>query len=198
MVLDGRQRQQHHRTRGRTTPPRLGRAAVRDGHRPRGQCVAGGGGCCLYIGFGSPVGFVPFIYFAVSLGSLVVFGRTRRFQPFLVTQLLDILLTTAAGQMFVGGFQPSGAVGLWGILAPLGALVFLRVREAVRWFLAFVLVFMVTGVAGEVLFPDADLPAWFFSVMLASNVIGTGTVAFTVLASFAHATKRWRRCAPSR
>ena len=51
----------------------------------------------LYLGFGSPVGVVPYVYFAVSLGSLVVFARTRRFEPLLVTQLLDILLTTTAG-----------------------------------------------------------------------------------------------------
>jgi adenylate cyclase len=140
----------------------------------------------VYLAFGSPVGIVPFIYFAVSIGSLVLFARTRSFRFLLVTQLLDILLTTEAGQMLVGGFLPSGGVGLWGILAPLGALVFLEVRRAIRWFGAFVLVFLVTGVAGEVLFRDADLPIWFTSTMLALNVIGTGAVAFTLLATFAN------------
>jgi adenylate cyclase len=85
----------------------------------------------------------------------------------------------------VGGFLPSGAVGLWGILAPLGALVFLEVRHAIRWFGAFVLVFLLTGIAGEVLFRDANVPTWFTSTMLALNVIGAGSVAFTLLASFA-------------
>jgi adenylate cyclase len=140
----------------------------------------------LYLGFGSPVGVVPFVYFAVSLGSLLVFARTRHFHTFLVTQLLDILVTTAVGQMLAGGFLPSGAVGLWGILAPLGALVFLDVREAVRWFVAFLVVFLLTGLAGEALFSDADLPVWFTSTMLALNVIGTASVAFTLLATFAH------------
>ena len=140
----------------------------------------------VYLAFGSPVGIVPYIYFAVSIGSLVLFARTRSFRLLLVTQLLDILLTTAAGQMLVGGFLPSGGVGLWGILAPLGALLFLEVRRAIRWFGAFVLVFLVTGVAGEVLFRDADLPIWFTSTMLALNVIGTGAVAFTLLATFAN------------
>jgi adenylate cyclase len=139
----------------------------------------------LYLSFGSLVGLVPFVYFAVSLGSLVVFARTRRFRPLLTTQLLDILLTTTAGQMLVGGFLPSGAVGLWGILAPLGALVFLEVRQAVRWFVAFVVVFLLTGLAGEAFFSDADLPAWFTSTMLAMNVVGTASVAFTLLATFA-------------
>jgi adenylate cyclase len=140
----------------------------------------------LYLALGSTVGVVPYVYFAVSLGSLLVFARTRRFQLFLVTQLLDILLTTNAGQMLVGGFLPSGGVGLWGILAPLGALVFLEVRQAVRWFAAFLAVFVLTGLAGEVFFADADLPVWFTSTMLALNIIGTASVAFTLLASFAH------------
>jgi adenylate cyclase len=140
----------------------------------------------LYLGFGSPAGVIPFMYFAVSLGSLVVFARTRRFQPFLVTQLLDILLTTTAGQMVTGGFLASGGVGLWGILAPLGALVFLEARRAVRWFIAFVVIFLLTGLAGELLFKDADLPKWFTSTMLALNVVGAASVAFTLLATFAH------------
>ncbi|MDQ4109411.1 MAG: adenylate/guanylate cyclase domain-containing protein [Actinomycetota bacterium] len=138
-----------------------------------------------YLALDSPVGIVPFIYLAVSLGSWVLFARTRNFRLLLVIQLVDILLTTTAGQMLVGGFLPSGGVALWGILAPLGALVFLEVRSAIRWFGAFVLVFLLTGVAGEVLFRDADLPIWFTSTMLALNVIGAGSVAFTLLASFA-------------
>ena len=140
----------------------------------------------LYLGFGSPVGVVPFIYFAVSLGSLVVYARTRRFELLVVTQLLAILLTTTAGQMLAGGFLPSGGVGMWGIVAPLGALVFLEVRQAVIWFGAFVVVFVLTGVAGEMFFSDADLPVSFTSTMLALNVIGAASVAFTLLASFAH------------
>jgi adenylate cyclase len=140
----------------------------------------------LYLAFGSPVGSVPFVYFAVSIGSLVVFARTRSFHPLLVAQLLDILITTTVGQMLIGGFLPSGGVGLWGILAPLGALVFLEVRQAVRWFAAFLVIFVLTGIAGAVLFSDADLPVWFTSTMLALNIVGTASVAFTLLASFAN------------
>ena len=138
-----------------------------------------------YLAFGSLVGIVPYIYLAVSIGSLVLFARTRNFRLLLVIQLLDILLTTTAGQMLVGGFLPSGGVGLWGILAPLGALVFLEVRRAIRWFVLFVLVFLLTGIVGEILFRDANLPSWFTTTMLALNVIGAGAIAFTLLASFA-------------
>ena len=139
----------------------------------------------LYLGFGSWAGITAFIYFAISLGSLVIFARTGSFRLLLVTQCLDILLAPTAGQMFVGGFLPSGGVALWAILAPLGALVFLEVRLAIRWFVAFVLVFLLTGVAGELFFPNADFPTWFPSTMLAMNIIGAGAISFTLLASFA-------------
>ena len=140
----------------------------------------------LYLGFGSPAGILPFVYFVVSLGSLVLFARTRSFRLLLMIQLADVLLTTTTGQMLVGGFLPSGGVAMWGILAPLGALMFLDVRGAVRWFGAFVVVFLLTGIAGEVLFRDPDyLPPGFTSTMLALNVIGAGGIAFTLLATFA-------------
>ncbi len=141
----------------------------------------------LYLSLGALVGIAPLVYFVVSVGSLVVFARIKSFGFLLVVQLVDILVApTAGGQMLLGGFLPSGAVGLWGILAPLGALVFLEVRQAIRWFAAFLVVFLLTGILGEILFPDADLPLWFTSTMLALNVIGAGSVSFTLLATFAN------------
>ena len=144
----------------------------------------------VYLAFGSWVGVLPFIYLAVSVGSIVWFARTRRFEPFLNVQLLDILLMPTLGMMVSGGFVPSGGVGLWGILAPLGALIFLEVRTAIRWFVAFLAVFVGFGVIGEIVFPPLDVPGWFTSAMVALNVVGTGTIAFTVLASFAHQRNR--------
>ena len=139
----------------------------------------------LYLALGSAVGIAPLVYCAISVASLVVFAKTKSFRFLLLVQLVNILVApTAGGQMLVGGFLPSGAVGLWGILAPLGALVFLEVRQAVRWFAAFLVVFVVTGILGEVLFTDAGLPVWFTSTMLALNVIGAGSIAFTLLAVF--------------
>jgi adenylate cyclase len=140
----------------------------------------------IYLGFGQPAGVLPVIYVSVSVGSLLVFARTGGFRFLLFVQLLDILLAPTLGQMLTGGFLPSGVVGLWGILAPLGALVFLDVRSAIGWFAAYLIVFLATGVGGELFFADAQLPAWFSSAMLALNVCFGGTVVFTLLALFAH------------
>src|SRR5689334_3030177 len=46
-------------------------------------------GSC-YLAFGSPVGVIPFVYFAVSVASLMVFARTGGFRTLLIVQLLDV------------------------------------------------------------------------------------------------------------
>jgi adenylate cyclase len=99
---------------------------------------------------------------------------------------IDILLAPTLSMIPLGGFVDSGGVGLWGILAPLGALVFAEVRAAARWFVAWVAVFLGSGIAGEVIGPIwTPLPGWFTSTMLALNIAVGGAIVFTLLAVFA-------------
>ncbi len=139
----------------------------------------------LYLALGSPVGFVPFVYFAISLGAIAVFARTRDAAFLLRVELLDILLAPTLSQAPLGGFLSSGGVGLWGILAPLGALVFSGVRSGVRWFGAFLGVFVGSGVVGEFVGGGATVPAWFNSTMVALNIVVASLIVFTLLAIFA-------------
>jgi adenylate cyclase len=140
----------------------------------------------LYLAFGSPVGVVPLVYFGVLLGAIVVFSRTRDFSGLLRTGQVDILLAPTLSMIPLGGFLNSGGVGLWGILAPLAALVFSDVASARRWYVAYLVVFLGSGIAGEVIGPIwSPLPGWFTSTMLAMNVAVGGTIVFTLLAVFA-------------
>jgi adenylate cyclase len=140
----------------------------------------------LYLAFGSPVGWVPLVYSAVLLTAIVVFSRTRDFAQFLRVGQVAILLAPTLSMIPLGGFLDSGGVGLWGILAPLGALVFSDVRSAARWYVAWVIVFLGSGIAGE-LFGGVSpaVPEWFTSMMLALNVTVGGAIVFTLLAVFA-------------
>jgi adenylate cyclase len=140
----------------------------------------------LYLAFGSPVGVVPLVYFAVLLGAIVVFSRTRDFPWFLRMGQLAILFAPTLSMIPLGGFLDAGGVGLWGILAPLGALVFSEVRSAARWYVAYLVVFLGSGLAGEIIGPVWEpLPVWFTSTMLALNIAVGGTIVFTLLAVFA-------------
>jgi len=100
-------------------------------------------------------------------------------------QLADILLAPTLSMAPLGGFLGAGGVGLWGILAPLGALVFGGVRDGVRWFAAFVVVFLASGLVGEAWRGLPLTPAWFNTTMLALNVVVASVIVFTLLAIFA-------------
>ncbi len=141
--------------------------------------------CGLYVSLGAPSGFLALAYFAISIGAIAVFARTRDFALFLRVELLDILLAPNLSMIFLGGFVTSTGVGVWGILAPMGALVFAGVRAGIRWYIAFLAVFLACGGAGEILGTVSPLPGWFTTLMLALNISVCGTIVFTLLALFA-------------
>lgn len=139
----------------------------------------------VYLAMGAPAGVVAFAYFVVSVASIGLFARTRNFELLLRIQLLDITLAPTLSMWPTAGFLVSGAVGLWGILGPMGALVFGSVRSSVRWFGLFAVAFLGAGLAGELTGGLSALPRWFSATMLAMNVIVGGAVVFTLLAVFA-------------
>src|SRR6187431_468264 len=140
----------------------------------------------LYLAFRSPVGVVPIVYLAILLGAILMFARNGNFARLLRVSQVDILLAPTLSMIPLGGFLAAGGVGLWGILAPLGALVFSEVRSAVRWYVAYLVVFLGSGLAGEIIGPVWEpLPVWFTSTMLALNIAVGGTIVFTLLAVFA-------------
>jgi adenylate cyclase len=139
----------------------------------------------IYLAFGATSGVIAWLYLLVSAAAVAVFSRTRDADWLLRVELLDILLAPTLAQAFVGGFAGSGAVGLWGILAPLGALVFDGARAGVRWFAAYVTVFLVAGLVGELAGGGrSPLPGWFETMMIALNVTVAGSVVFVLLAQF--------------
>jgi adenylate cyclase len=139
----------------------------------------------LYLALGATAGLIAWLYFLVSGGAIASFSRTRNTEWLLRVELLAILLAPTISMAFVGGFVGSGAVGLWGILAPLGALVFSGSRSAVGWFVAFVAVFVVSGTVGQLAAGSAStLPGWFSATMIALNVSVAGAIVFLLLMLF--------------
>jgi adenylate cyclase len=138
----------------------------------------------LFLALGSWTGLLAAAYLAVSVASILLFARTGNASLLLRIQLIDIVIAPTISMAPLGGFLGSGAVGLWGLLAPLGALVFSGVRSGVRWYVAFVVLFLGSGIAGAVIGPVAPVPEWFANVILALNVVVGGTVFFALLAIF--------------
>lgn len=140
----------------------------------------------LYLALGSPVGIVPYVYFGVSVVALIVFARTRNVMLLLRIELVNILLAPTLSAIPLGGFVGSSAVGLWGFLAPIGALVFIGAGGGIAWFAAWLVVFLGSGVIGEILRNGGPLPmpAWFTTTMLGLNVSVASVVVFTLMVVF--------------
>jgi guanylate cyclase len=139
----------------------------------------------LYLSFGAWSGSIAILYAVISIASILLFARTRDFPTLLRIQLADIILAPTLSMIPLGGFVPGGGVGIWGILGPLGALVFKGVAAGVRWYIAFVVIFLASGFTGIALGIPPQLPEWFSSLMLGLNVTVGGTMVFTLLAMFA-------------
>ena len=139
----------------------------------------------LYVGLGAPSGWLAFLYFGVSLASIALFARTHDFGLLLRMQLVAILLAPTLSMIPLAGFNGSGGVGLWGVLAPLGALVFGGTAAGIRWYVAFLVVLLGSGIAGPLLGFQSPLPGWFTNLMLGLNISVGGTIVFTLLALFA-------------
>ena len=139
----------------------------------------------LYLAFGSWTGWFAFAYVVISAGSIVMFARNHDVLLFLRIQLLSILVLPTVSMIWLGGALDAGGVGLWGILAPLGALVFLGVRSGIRWFWGFLVAVLVSGALGALLDIPSPVPVWFSTLMVLLNISVGGIVVFTLLAIFA-------------
>ena len=139
----------------------------------------------LYLAFGAWTGYVAVLYAFISVASIAVYARTRDFGLLLNIQLLNIALAPTLSMIPIGGLLPTGGVGFWGILAPLGALVFRGVGAGIRWFILWLVSFLGSGMLAVLLGGQSPLPGWFSSLMLALNISVGGAIVFTLLALFA-------------
>ena len=139
----------------------------------------------LYLAFGAWTGYVAVLYAVISVTSIAIFARTRDFGLLLNIQLLDIALAPTLSMIPIGGLLPTGGVGFWGILAPLGALVFRGAGAGIRWFIVWLVAFLGSGIVAVLLGGQSALPGWFSSLMLALNISVGGAIVFTLLALFA-------------
>ena len=117
---------------------------------------------------------IPFAYQVASMGSLLIFVRTKRYRLFRFTQVLLMLLLPFLLQLSLGGFVPSSGVILWAVWAPYGALMFYGARRAVPWLLVFLGLTALAGVLDPSLPQGPPVPG---GVVVTFFVLNIGAVA---------------------
>jgi adenylate cyclase len=129
-------------------------------------------------------GLIPLSYTVFSLISVVYFGVTRRFAFFRFTQLLLILLLPFALMIALGGYINSGAVILWGLICPLGAMLVDKQSNALVWLAAYILLLVVGGILQPLLSAHNNLTKELINLFFVFNLIGVGALVFMMVYYF--------------
>jgi guanylate cyclase len=147
----------------------------------------------LYLAILGPTLTVLITYgFTAVVGlALAVFFATKRFALLLYPFFVMILWNPIAMQWSLGGFAASGVVMTWSLLAPICALMFLRVRQALWWFAAFLALLALS------LYFDDQAVAWArpmghrtTMLFFAMNLIGPSAAVFLSMLYFVQAFRR--------
>lgn len=144
----------------------------------------------IYLLLGMPVSAAIPYGFAVFTGiNYLYYQRSSQFRLFTYGEIFAVLIAPAALMMYLGGLESSGAVGVWSLLAPIGALLALGRRVAL-WIFAFLVIIIGLGIwADGAYVPDEVLSAAAGNGFLLINVTGVSLVAFWVIATFIDANE---------
>jgi len=136
-----------------------------------------------YLALGLPVSAaIPFGYQVASVVGLVLWARTKAYEPFRFSQLVLMLTLPFLLQWSLGGYAASSVVSLWALIAALGALFFYTVRDAIPWFAAFLLLTVVSGLLDPLLAQHpAAMPDAIRTTFFVLNVVGVSLTAYLLL-----------------
>ncbi len=144
-----------------------------------------------YFSLGRPLaGSFPLGYSAISAGSLVYFFVSKRFNFFCRIQLFLILILPFLLQWSLGGFSASGAVIIWSILAPIGALMFAGTTRAIPWFFAYVLLMALSGFLDGRDIAQPALPPLIMIISFVMNIGAVSAIVFFLLKFFVQAREQ--------
>ena len=138
-----------------------------------------------YFALGLPAaGIIPLGYAAVSAVSLLFFFRSKKYKLFCRGQLTLILILPFLLQWHLGGFAASGAVILWSLLAPIGALMFAGTTRAIPWFFAYAVLVIISSMISDKPESQGILPPTAVISSFLMNIGGVSTIVFFLLRYF--------------
>ena len=132
-------------------------------------------------------GSFPLGYAAISTIGLIYFFRSKRYKFFCRSQLVLILILPFALQWSLGGFTSSGAVAIWSILSPVGALMFAGTTRAIPWFLAYAVLMILSSIIGGTPEPQTTLPTPIIPAFFVMNIGCVSAIVFFLLKYFVQA-----------
>ena len=90
---------------------------------------------------------LPMIFLFLLAGNMFLHLKIQRFDIFRVTQLGLFLFLPFVAQWNAGNLITSSGLILWGLIAPIGAILCIGARESIGWFIAWVVLTSLSGAA---------------------------------------------------
>jgi guanylate cyclase len=129
-------------------------------------------------------GAVSIGYVAVTLSTLIFFDLRRQYRQYLFLQLLMGLLLPFAQMVALGGFKNSGAIILWSMISAMSALFFYETHLVIRWWLAYFILLIISGLLQPLLRPTNNLPGPVITAFFVMNIAGVSAIALSMLNYF--------------
>ena len=129
---------------------------------------------------------LPFAFQLLLVANLVFFLRSGRFDLFRYSQLALFLFSPFVVQWILGNFITASGVSLWGLLAPVGAVLILGVRESSAFFIAYLFLTALSGffdyyLADSVLPGKVQIPVRVSVFFFALNFAAVSIIVYLLL-----------------
>jgi class 3 adenylate cyclase len=128
---------------------------------------------------------MPLVFQLLLAGNMLIYLRTRNFDYFRVTQLGLFLFLPFVAQWSSDIISSSGVL-LWALLAPIGAILCIGARKSLGWFLAWVVLTAISGLADwyladPLVMPKPIVPTRTTIVFFVLNFIAFSVIVFLLL-----------------
>ena len=129
---------------------------------------------------------VPLVFQLVLIGNMLLYVAIRNFDFFRISQLGLFLFLPFVAQWAIGNFIAASGIVIWALLAPIGALLCFGVAESLGWFLAWIVLTVLTGgvdyyLADVVAMAKSDVPVRTSLVFFALNITAVATIIYLLL-----------------
>jgi class 3 adenylate cyclase len=129
---------------------------------------------------------IPFIFQFLLIGNLAIYLKTANFDAFRLIQLSIFLFLPFVAQWSMGNFITASGVSLWGLLAPVGAVLFIGPRESAAWFFAYLFLTALSGgfdyyLADSVISTQPKIPTQITIFFFALNFAAVSTIVYLLL-----------------
>jgi class 3 adenylate cyclase len=130
---------------------------------------------------------LPILYLLLSLANLGVYLVTRNFGRWRLLQLGLFLFYPFVQQLAMGDFITASGYMLWGLLAPVGAILLYSARDSIPWFFGYaMLIVMAAGLDYQLVDTASSavrIPAKVSVVFFALNFFAISSLVYALLRS---------------